>query len=545
MNEHPLLAVFAQFTGSFLAANNPSTEELQAFHTNIATALLQQQPIGDLQHTFQFENMQNLSIQHLNDEDLQYLNTVLINAEKEIQTSNTFRIFRREVPFASSQVKGSVPDWARGAKAEQTLGPFINLHGQQNWFDLYKIFPGVQLFLQGAAQPALILTLKIFRVLAVFQKHTDYPIPASSIWINSHLISPSAPDNQFCGLTIAGGTLHFTNDVLLNANNTMVVLPGTVATITLQLTEQVDVSVSPDNTGIDAKNAVVNLPLTLSFSFSDTGSQILSAGDASLKVYQQQDSLTFNNNTPGFYLPQFNRVCIPYQSSATSFDTANCLSIVCNIKGTASILRSAWSLSCAALDVNNPLEAKGIGAMMIQTDKGLSASWYGLQDMNLKNKEWVNLCSAWILSEPGRISITDLNAGNINAKQEYKLWKNDKDQWNTIDLQYTDSFLFFYNCLQSGNEAVMALINCTGAIDRPVDVAGKPFAFNSKQTIYLLNGRRHPSLLYYMMITFLLITAVISPGKLLPFNLRLIALNNALLTVSPLKGFLFAGRIEK
>ena len=522
MNEHPLLALLAQFTGAYLAANNPSTDELHAFQLNIANALLQKQSAGEFQQSFLFETMQNLSTQHLNEKDIQHLNSVLQNAQESSTTGDSIRVFRREVPFASSQVKGSVPDWARGAKVDKTIGPLINAHGQQNWFDIYRIFTGVQLFLQGAAQPSVILSLQIPRFHFFFHNNTDYAIPASSTWINSHLISAAAPDNQFCGLTVKSGTLHFTNDVQLN-NNTMIVPPGTTVTITLALVEQVDASVSPDDTGIDAKNATVNLPLTFSFSFSDAGSQVLAAGDASWTVYQQEDNFTLDNNKPTFYLQQFNRVCIPYQSSAAQFDTANCLSTVCNIKGTASILQSAWSLSCAVLDINNPLEAKGIGAMMIQTDKGLSASWYGLQDVNLKNKEWISLRSPWILAEPGRISITDLNAGNINAKQEYKLWKNDKGQWNTIDLQYTESFLFFYNCLQSGNEAVMAFANCTGTIDRPVDVAGKPFAFNSKQTVFCLTGRRHCSWLYCMMITFLLITAaLLVPDKLLHFNRRLL-----------------------
>ena len=126
------------------------------------------------------------------------------------------------------------------------------------------------------------------------------------------------------------------------------------------------------------------------------------------------------------------------------------------------------------MDINNPLVANGIGGMMIHTDKGLLASWVGLQDINLQNREWIDLRMPWILVEPGRISITDLNAGNSIAKQEYKLWKGVKGRWNTIDLQYTDSFLLFYNCLQSGNETVMAMADCTGTIDKPVNAITDP-----------------------------------------------------------------------
>jgi hypothetical protein len=544
MSEHPLLAELAQFTGGFIATNNPSAEQLQAFHTNVASALLQQQPGEMLQQNFQFETLQNISTQNLNEEDLQYLNTVLQNASENVQAENNLRVFRREVPFASSQVKGSVPDWARGAKIEQTIGPLVNNLGQKSWWDLYKIVPAVQLYLQGAPQPALVLTLRVSTVFVLFHNYKDYTIPASSIWINSHLISSAAPDNQYCGLTINSGTLHFTNDVTLN-NGKMIVPPGTIVTITLNLKQQTDATVSPDETGIDAKHAVVNLPQILSFTFSSGGSQIVAAGDASWTVYQNQDAFTFDANKPGFYLPQFNRVCIPFKSSLPQFDATNCLSQVCNVAGIANILQSAWALNCAVLDVNNPLVANGIGGMMIQTNRGLSASWFGLQDINLVNKEWINLLNPWILSEPGRISITDDKAGNINARQEYKLWKNKERQWNKIDLQYTASFLFFYNCLQSGTETVSAPANCTGIIDRPVDVAGKPFAFNSKQTIYLLSWSQQLRLVILYDDNLILDNSGNNPlGRIVTFKSQAISLNNALLTISPIKGFLLAGELK-
>ena len=544
MNEHPLLALLAQFTGDFIAANNPSTEDLQAFHLNVANALLQEQPVDQLQHSFQFETMQDVTTQHLNADDLQYLNTVLQNAEKEANIDNILRVFRREVPFVSSQVKGSVPEWARGAKIEQTIGPLINQAGQRFWWDLYRVVPGVQLYLQGAAQPAMVLSVQVSRFFFFFNSHTDYAIPLSSIWINAHLISTAAPDNEFCGLTIKKGNLHFTNNVELN-NGKMIVPPGTVVTVSLELEQQTDSSVSPDNTGIDAKNASVNLPQTFSFTFSDAGSQVTAAGDASWTVYAQADNFSFLPNTPAFYLAQFNRVCIPYQSSAVLFDAANCLSSVCNIKDSAPVEQSAWSLSCAVLDINNPLAAKGIGAMMIKTGKGLSIGWYGLQDINLQDKEWIDIRSPWILAEPGRIAVTDSNAGNTNARQQYKLWKNKKGQWNIIDLQYTNNFLFFYNCLQAGNEAVLAFANCTGTIDRPVDVAGKPFALNSKQTIYLLTWSQALQLVLLYDDNLLIDNEGSNPfGEAITFKSQAIALNNALLTVSPVTGFFLAGDLK-
>src|ERR1019366_9211525 len=146
--------------------------------------------------------------------------------------------------------------------------------------------------------------------------------------------------------------------------------------------------------------------------------------------------------------------------------------------------------------------------------------------------------------EPGRISITDLNAGNNIAKQEYKLWKDSKGLWNTIDLQYTDSFLFFYNCLQAGNESVMALADCTGTIDKPVDVAGVPFELKSKQTVYLLIWLPNVQLVYLYDDNLLLDNSGNSPATYITFKSKAIALNNALLTVSPITGFLLVGELK-
>src|SRR6266536_6020229 len=222
MNEHPLLSRLAQITGAFVAANNPSLEELQNFQDSVAAALLQQQPAEQLQQSFQFEKMENFSTQHLGESDLLHLNQVLQNVESSSLKDSNIKAFRREVPFISSQVKGSVPGWARGAKIVKTIGPLIDLQGRRFWWDFYHVVPGVQLFLQGGSKPAMILSVEVSWLYFFFHNNKDYSIPECSVWINAHLLSSPAPDNEYCGLAVKKGKLHFTNDVELN-NSTMVV----------------------------------------------------------------------------------------------------------------------------------------------------------------------------------------------------------------------------------------------------------------------------------------------------------------------------------
>ena len=58
MNEHPLLGMLAELTGSFLLANNPSFDQLKNFQTTVATALLQNQDPLEIRRSFGFVTLQ-------------------------------------------------------------------------------------------------------------------------------------------------------------------------------------------------------------------------------------------------------------------------------------------------------------------------------------------------------------------------------------------------------------------------------------------------------------------------------------------------------
>jgi hypothetical protein len=543
MNERTL-SELAQLTGAFVADRNTSQAELDQLRTKVATALLSQQSAQDIRQAFRFETLADFHTRNLETSELQDLETLLKAAQDNI--GSPIRAFRREVPFISSQVRGSVPEWARGARVAQTIGPLTDSQGRRFWWDFYTIYPGIQLFLQGETTPSIVLSLEVSWFSFLLQRHQDYVIPESSIWIHARLLSAAAPADQYCGLTVQSGSLHLSQNVSLN-NSRMDVPPGTVVTITLNLKQQSDSSVSPDTTGIDAANASVQLPATFSFRFSNASCELLAAGDASWTLYDQPDSFSFLKSPTPFYLPGINRIGIPFQSAESVFEVRQCQSEFCNLAGKATVSQSAWSLSCAVLDVNHPLEASGIGAMMIQTDAGLSAGWMGLKDANLKAQAWANLRKPWVLLEPGRIAITDSNAGNDNenaARQQYKLWKSPEGFWNTVDLWYSSSFTFFYNCLQAGNESVLAITDCIGAIDKPVDVSATPFELKSKQTAFLLSWSMALKLLL-LYDDNLLVDNNSDPNNIIPvFQPKALALNNALLTVSPITGFLLAAELK-
>ena len=119
--------------------------------------------------------------------------------------------------------------------------------------------------------------------------------------------------------------------------------------------------------------------------------------------------------------------------------------------------------------------------MVIQCEKGLFIEWKGLEG------GLVNLRNPLLLADPGRIGITDLQAGNIYCWQEYKLWKDESNPFvSTIKLNYTQSFPFIFNTVANGTETVFVLTNANPQIDRPVTVAGQALDIHSKNSMLLL-----------------------------------------------------------
>ena len=391
----------------------------------------------------------------------------------------------------------------------------------------------------------MVLTLRVPRLLVFNRLTNSYTIPESSIWINGHPFASMVPDTQYFGLKVKSGTISFSNKITLT-NNTITIPAGITATVVLELIQQSAPASVPDDYGMDAENALVNLPTQVSFSFSTTASSITDAGAASWKLYGQDMKFSFQKGKAPFFLPQLNRLCFPYLNDPTQLQILNCQSKVFNIKNNASITNAAWSVPCAILDINNPVQANGSGGMAVQTTKGLQVSWDGLKDLNLQSKEWIDLTEPWFLIEPGRISISDLKAGNINARQQFLLWKHlsdhNTDQWNKIDLQFRQTLLFIYNC-STTNETVLTQTDCTGTIDKPVNVAGVPFELKSKQTILMLafSQSKHSAILYD---DNLLADNNVLINSPIVFKPQSIGLNNALLTVSPLKAFLLNGELK-
>ena len=553
MNENSLLSLLAKLCGDITLNNNTDGNAIIQLQQALASAIISHanQPASSL---FQFEDIENFSTHHLNAEDMQHLNNVLQRVQETPQTiDNNIRVFRREVPFISSQLRGSVPEWGRGASVINTLGPFINRDGRRFWFDFFRIIPVVQVYMQGAPQPFLLLPLEVNNRINILGPRS-YKIPKGSVWINADFFAAASPDNLFCGLTVADGTLNFTGPLSIGAGNKLVIPNGMEAAVNLNLEQKIISDVSPDDNGIDAKEATIQLPKTLNFTINNTGKS-MEAGPAAWNLYGQPVNFVFDNTKAMRWSPEINRILISYKVDIAEMNVIQCKSPVCTVSGHAAIVESDWALTAAVININAPLQADGTGAMAVIILNGLEATWQGLKDANLFEKSSAKLLNALVMLMPGRINIATLFAANPTGKQRYNLWQETIDgiekPMQYIDLFYTKQFFFFYDSLQIGTETISAQANCITSVDKPVKADGSAFKVESLQTIFSM------SISSTFQIVMLYDDDIIrdnwskrvkpTPGIPLPpitFESIAIALNNALLTVSPVYGMLLYGDLK-
>lgn len=555
MKNDQQLALLAKLCGDITLSNNTDANQVLQLQQAVASAIINDPALSSAK-PFQFEEVGNYSTQHLDAADLKHLSNVLQQAKDSPQViDKTIRVFRREVPAISSQLKGSVPDWGRGGKVIDTIGPVFNSDGRRIWFDLYRVIPVVQIWLQGAARPFLLVPLEVSNLVPI-RGTNKYKIPKGSVWVHADLFAPPSPDNLYCGLTVLDGEISLSGPLNVSGDNKLVLPVGMQATVKLRLDQQLAKEVSPDDNGIDAKAATIELPKNLSFTISHSGKSI-TADNAQWNLYGQPVVFTFDKTKPMRWVPELNRIAISYKTDVTALEIKQCKSPVCTVSGKAAIADAAWVLPAAEINIAAPLQADGTGAMAVGVLQGLEVSWIGLKDANLLEKGTAQLKNAMVMLMPGRINISTLFAANPTGRQRYNLWQETvvdgiEKPVQFIDLFYTKQFSFFYDSLQKGIETISTQTNCVTSVNKPVKVNGQAFRAESLQTVFTLaiSQATQTVMLYdddILKDNWSKIAKPI-PGAGVPpvqFDSTAIALNNALLTVTPVYGLLLYGDLKE
>jgi hypothetical protein len=462
---------------------------------------------------------------------------------KEVKELDT-RIFVREAPIRSSQVVGSVPKWAQGAKVEKTIGPISRVDGRKVFVDVFKVVKLVALRKQGTNVPLILFKAEFsdsqFQTInpAPVEVTMTYKVVAGTVWIKADLLAANAPADRYVGLQVNSGEIKLSALPTLQGQQ-LIVANSTSVTTQLNLLKTVPNSGAKKKHGRDALDSSLSCPETFSFIFGGVSiNKITAAGTASWSVYGRQGTFSYQVNKTATYSAQLGRVLIPYGYSESNFSVAKIASPWMNLEGTAQIKQSWWGIPAAELDVNAPLEAAGSGGMVQDLNAGLKASWKGMEGNPLV------LGESQILLDPGRIGITALQGSSVDSFQKFDFWKDRLNSHGTsLSLRFPSQLTFIYNSLIEGTEVLITNCHAEAAVDRPKLVNGHAVEVKSKNSILLL-GASDKSNLIYVLDDNMLWDNKLPFDKVPKFKNQALALENALFTVSPANGLLIFGTCD-
>lgn len=541
MEKEHLVSLLATLTGHLHTTTQDEEKLVYSLQQTVAKTLLQQDASLVTNQQFSFQSSDLFFTQNVKGSRLANIQAVVQGALATKLEQPDLRLFVRDVPIRSTQVTGSVPSWAAGARVDSTVGPFIDADGRRVWFDFYKIEKLIGLYLLNQSSPAILFKASFTQrrtggaIILQQDAAKNYTIVEGSVWIKASLLSNAAPPDRYCGLKVSSGTI--TLDALpQKLNGKLVINAGNNVKVNLNLVQAEPGTAGSGDYGKDASGASFTLPSTFSFSFNTTSAGITSLAEGKWNMYGQDINYAFaNTNQPIEYDASISRLLIPVTSSETQFSINKCLSPFNKMDGSAEINKSFWALSAATLDIQNPLQANGNGAYLLRCKNGLTAKW------NAIDENGAVLHAPSVLGEPGRIGITDMLADASGAGHHISLWKdNDNAYGTTARLTYMKGVPLIYNCNAKGDEMLLTLCNADVKTDRPVKVNGEAVTVRSKSSLLMLAASSAKKLMYLYDDNILWdhkLPADKTP-VIIPISL---ALENALFTTTPANGCLLFG----
>ncbi len=540
MNETNLHALLASVMGHLHAATPQEEQQLSQLQELMGSTFFDDDILTNVSNQeFSFQSSDIFFSQNIPGRRLEKIDETVKRILSKENTGD-FRVFVRDTPVRTTQLTGSNPSWATGARVFNTIGPFLNAEGRRIWFDFFKIEKLISLYIQGQTQPVLLFKASFSRRFIIgplqpVEITKQYNLVAGSVWIQAKLLNGAAPADRYCGLRVKGGTI--TLDALPQLiGNKLTIAPANNIHCKLEMEQPAIPPVTAtSNHGADARASNLSLPVSFEFT-ANAATHVIQQVDAiEWKLYGQEGVSSWQGQQNLLYNNVLSRLFIPLSSEPDELEIKECLSPFQTISGKAKLTDSWWGIPAAQLDVNNPLEADGTGALVLLTGKGLSCTHIQQEG------DETTLISPFFLLEPGRIGITDLLSNSPGAAQEFAMWKDDLNPHGTsVSISYLKTAALIYNTLSKGDEVYFTSVNADVKTDRPVKVNGEAVEVRSKNSVFALacNAANNFIALYDDNI----IWDHKLPGEKAPVVKPMaLALENALFTVSPVNGCLLFG----
>lgn len=298
---------------------------------------------------------------------------------------------------------------------------------------------------------------------------STYDIPAGSIWFSSALVAAAAPSGSYTGLLVSGGTVRFSQPIVISAVE--VVVPAAV-TVELDLTLAEAPPTSAAGPGADARAAQAVVPASVRLTVEASGASLETTQTARLSAYGFATELA---PVPGSvrYVPELRLLAVPFEARSGPFGVTQAESTVFQPSGTAPIVDAAWGLPVEVIDPAQLGQAEGAGALLLWLDPGLQATWLGQADA-------VEMGPSVLSVDSAQLSLGAAQAQGEHVQQNPQPATGGHDR---IGLAWDLSFPLSFFSEAAGSEALLTTANLSAVLSKPIDLGGEQLPIRSASAL--------------------------------------------------------------
>ena len=549
MQEHRLLPVFARLIADFFHKNQ-SYDHLKLILQHCAQALLQGQEHASIRQYLKFEGIQHFTTQYLTTEERAYLNELLIDTERNLPSLSTkIQLFFREMPTRAIWL-GSIPEWAFGAKLHKTIAPIQNRDGRRFWIDVYEAPTNPLMrtvWMDNTNRPILHLNplqpIESRIITQVQGRIASVNMGEGEIWLKATLLNAEAPDEAYCGLKITRLNLVFpTNGLSQLRVIRHPASPNIKATLTIELAPNKERIAHDTSYGEDVRISKIKLPDSIKLTFSPSDTELDEVnGQSFYQVYGNEKNFEWKGEKPN-YDRGFRAIAIPLSFDDEQWNSPQVQSPILGISGQSKLKEVVWLLPATKL--TTPLVVEDNGKLKTLLEEGLAANFTSWLDANQVDMATVKLNQIILINAAHTLEFIASRAVTENALQKLHLWNNNSEtskESNTLEIRNHNIFPIIYQCEAQGKETIISVGACEGTIDRPVNANGKAFALKTQKSLFVRTYSAEGD--DFLVSDDNLLESSTVSVRSSTFKSEAIALNNALLTVSPIHTFLLSGHL--
>jgi hypothetical protein len=220
-------------------------------------------------------------------------------------------------------------DWSRAQTPNARRGPFVNDAGQRFWIDTFVLPELVDIVattgVVGAAR--LLARLPLRRGRPPVRRRQ---LVAGSVWLSANVLVKNRPPSEFVGARVTGGSLELQG--VTSVSGSVITLGGAWRMKTTLKLAAPPAPAATTGPGVDAADAVVTLPATVTITLDASGALSIDLGEATANAYGT--TVDFDAPpSPPFYDALSRSIVVPYMASPPQFNFTTVRSTSVRIAG--------------------------------------------------------------------------------------------------------------------------------------------------------------------------------------------------------------------